>query len=240
MDGWDTTTRTSRKYPNPGYLGISSHVAIFDHLPDGVNNESIEDSPSRGVHSHGRSDSSADDVDVYFGSQLLEKIYRAVPILAWIDLVEAWLATGVNMAMAGPFVESCTLAVKETFDKFGTDASRATVSSRVLSINSSQTPSVTRSLTLEEFCDSTCRSRVRWEAIGLFFTAVGRATNDMTSFQPLYTTKQKRQNIQRLAMRFADDCLNLSLSLDAMNDLLLIFQFENFVNHTHVDGDQSR
>lgn len=233
------TPGTSRKYPNPGYLGTSSHTAIFHHLPTEAYDDTIESTNGATLHSNSQFNLSMDEIDVSFGAQLLDKIDRCVPIQLHVTLVEAWLAMGVNMMLAGPFTKSCIQAVKEVFENFSSNANEAVSRSKSLSINSCQQLATSQLRTFEEACAAFCFPNIRWETIGLFFTAVSRATIDLTEFQPLYDTKQKRQNTQRLAMRFADDCLNVALSLDNMNDLLLILQHENFVNHSHVDGDQS-
>jgi hypothetical protein len=41
-------------------------------------------------------------------------------------------------------------------------------------------------------------------------------------------------------MSFSDRCLELSISLDCLNDLQLVLQYENFISHSNVDGDESK
>ncbi|RBR20112.1 uncharacterized protein FIESC28_05391 [Fusarium coffeatum] len=54
-----------------------------------------------------------------------------------------------------------------------------------------------------------------------------------------FPTEAQRRHIRRLTMHFADRCLDICLSLDCLNDLQLILQYENFILHSLVDGDQS-
>lgn len=95
------------------------------------------------------------------------------------------------------------------------------------------------SLSLEDFCNSFCEARVRWETLGIFFTVVSRATIDITHFEDLFISQQQRQKIRMLGTHFSDCCLNLALSLDCLNDLQLFLQYETFINHSIVNGDQS-
>jgi hypothetical protein len=94
--------------------------------------------------------------------------------------------------------------------------------------------------TIETFCGLFCRTSARWETLGIFFTAVSRATIDVAQFDGLYNSEQERRALRRLAMRFSDSCLDIALSLDCLNDLQLILQYENFILHSLVDGDQSK
>ncbi|KAF4900256.1 hypothetical protein CGCF415_v010169 [Colletotrichum fructicola] len=40
-------------------------------------------------------------------------------------------------------------------------------------------------------------------------------------------------------MHFADSCVDICLSLDCLNDLHLVLQYENYIIHSLIDGDQS-
>ncbi|KAF4969339.1 hypothetical protein FSARC_3414 [Fusarium sarcochroum] len=47
------------------------------------------------------------------------------------------------------------------------------------------------------------------------------------------------RGLSRLAMQFSDAFLEIAVSLDCLNDLQLLLQYENFILHSMVDGDQS-
>ncbi|KAL3417430.1 hypothetical protein PVAG01_11430 [Phlyctema vagabunda] len=40
-------------------------------------------------------------------------------------------------------------------------------------------------------------------------------------------------------MRYSDSCIEIAISLDCLNDLQLFLQYENFILHSFVEGDQS-
>jgi hypothetical protein len=68
---------------------------------------------------------------------------------------------------------------------------------------------------------------------------VSRATIDIPFFPLLYNTEEQQYTLKRLATKLSDFSLEISLSLDCLNDLQLMVQYENFIVHSYVDGDQS-
>jgi len=80
----------------------------------------------------------------------------------------------------------------------------------------------------------------RWETLGLFFSAVSRATVDINSFNGLFVNEQQRISVQRFTMRCSGNCIDIATSLDCLNDLQLVLQYETTTVHSFVDGDQSK
>lgn len=230
---------SSRRYPNPGYLGSSSHATIYDHLQPSESLEINTSSPEQTERCHGRSDPVAPDADISHGAILFEQITGALHMSSCMKLIAAWIAKGVNLALAGPFTKQCTQSIESLVDSIISGPDIAAEVSRTLFINSYSPLKVEATDTVEDFCNRFCRTNARWETLGLFLTAISRATIDFASFEPLYSTDYERHNFQKLAMHYADRCLDISLSLDCLNDLQLLLQYENFINHSFVDGDQS-
>lgn len=216
-------------YPNPGYLGQSSHVAIFRHIAQDADGDVPE----------------ANTVDPFLiddlglvepGSRLLSKLTKLGSLDAMADLVHFWTVKGVNLALAGPFVEKIIQSIKQISDLPGEEATHVALSQRLLrhsakKLDLNGPPSInTYTATIGE---------MRWETLGLFLCAVCRATIDVPFFSAMYKSDADRIRIQKLAMRLSDSALEICLSLDCLNDLQLVFQYENFVVHSHVDGDQS-
>lgn len=75
--------------------------------------------------------------------------------------------------------------------------------------------------------------------LGYFFSAVTRATIDIPFFPSLYTIEKEQYSLRRLTTKLSDCALEICLSLDCLNDLQLFFQYENFIVHSYMDGDQS-
>ena len=153
------------------------------------------------------------------------------------DLVMFWLAKGANLALAEPFVNQCTQSVSQLFTYH--DENWHLVYARRLLQNSAQQLHFTDSSDLPSFSAQFLDHNSRWETLGIFFAAVTRATIDITFFPSLYTTEQSQYTLRRLCTKLCDFALEISLSLDCLNDLQLIMQYENFIVHSYVDGDQS-
>lgn len=219
-------------YPNPGYLGLSSHAAIFKHITqDGE---------------HGAGNHAADVVlpqlagDNHLllqGADILRQIVDSYALTAMKELVQFWLAKGVNLALAEPFVQQCAESVSNLFTS--TDQKWHLVYARRLLQNSALPLKFTVASDISSFSAQFLSQRSRWETLAIFFTAVSRATIDIPFFPSLYTTEEEQYALRRLSTKLSDFALEISLSLDCLNDLQLIIQYENFIVHSYVDGDQS-
>lgn len=221
-------------YPNPGYLGSSSHAAIFKHI-------TTDGDPNTAAHT-GASESPppqwiGDNYLLLQGADVLRHLLNAYPLSATKELVMFWLSKGANLALAEPFVAQCAESVSKLFAS--NDENWHLVYARRLLHNSAQTLQFNQSMDLSEFSMQFMEQNCRWETIGIFFAAVSRATIDIPFFPSLYTTEEDQYNLRRLATKLCDFALEISLSLDCLNDLQLIIQYENFIVHSYVDGDES-
>jgi hypothetical protein len=66
------------------------------------------------------------------------------------------------------------------------------------------------------------------------------SSNRYIIFPQLFKTEKDQFILRRLSTKLSDLALDITLSLDCLNDLQLVLQYENFIVHTHVDGDQSK
>lgn len=216
-----------RTYPNPGYLGPSSHTTFFNQLPSDTPSviEPLADL--------------VDDESISLGAQLVEQMHRSFSIPSCLQLVRTWIARGVNLALAGIFTERCAVAAQTIFDEIIHGSSNVEDASKSLFAASCRPLHVDINATVLDFGAHFSQHEPRWETLGLFFTAISRATVDMSWFEPLYGSEQQRRSLRKLAMRLSDRCLDIALSLDCLNDLQLMLQYENYICHTFVDGDQS-
>jgi hypothetical protein len=154
------------------------------------------------------------------------------------DLIMFWLAKGANLALAEPFVNQCAQSVSQLFTYH--DDNWHLVYARRLLQNSAQPLHFNDTSDLAGFSAQFLDHNSRWETLGIFFAAVSRATIDIAFFPSLYTTEQDQYTLRRLCTKLCDFALEISLSLDCLNDLQLIMQYENFIVHSYVDGDQSK
>ena len=231
---------TESTYPNPGFLGASSHASIFNHF------ESIEKPQAyfNGTNSHTRSASDTppekiDDKSLQDGQALIQQIQTDLHMPHAIDLVNFWLTRGTNLALAEPFIPECV----KTMKALSSDSADAHfVAGLTLSLykNSSTPIRYEGYNSLTSFASQFLHDNIRWETVGLFFTSLSRAITDVPNFSPIYDSQAQRKRLMAFAVTVGDRCLEICLSLDSMNDLQLILQFENFILHTLVDGDQSQ
>lgn len=221
-------------YPNPGYLGSSSHAAIFKHITADADH-------GAGSHTAGPEATSSqwigDNHLILQGAEVLRHLLTTYSLSAMKELVTFWLAKGTNLALAEPFVAQCAESVSQLFASH--DEDWQLVYARRLLQNSAQPLHFNASSDLPAFSAQFLNHQSRWETLGIFFATVSRATIDIPFFPLLYTTEEEQYTLKRLSTKLSDFALEISLSLDCLNDLQLILQYENFIIHSYVDGDQS-
>lgn len=227
---------TSRNYPNAGYLGPSSHNAIFASFDEGGEAGYRIRGPSEALQY--QAGICVDDNHVQHGARLIQQIHDTLQIELCQRLVQARMRQGVTLALAGTFIEDCVHTAGDVLNRTSSGESEMLVSRRLFA-SSCRSLELDENATVEDFQAKFCGEHARWETLGLFFTAVGKATTDVVSFESLYSTEKQRCDLRRFAMQFSDCCLEIALSLDCLNDLQLILQYENFILHASVNGDQS-
>lgn len=182
---------------------------------------------------------------------------RAVHALTRLDrmdiskitpLVDSWLAKGVNLPLAGPFVAHCPESVEQWRELLTSDPAEAddsgvgsmsSVYVRALLANTYKPIVMGRDMGTREFMSQMLGKNLRWETLGIFFAAASRAAYDTPQFAPLYSTNEQRHRLIKDLTYIGDCCLETCLGLDCLNDLQLVLQYENFIVHSQVDGDQS-
>ena len=225
------------RYPNPGYLGSSSHTTFFGQLPLPITNTgSVFDGQSeRGT----LPDTVVNEAQVAHGAELIEQLHRFVHVPVCASLVKRWLATGANLPLAGDLVETCSSSAETILAAEDGQPRDSHQTSKGLFSHSYRPLQASSDTTSDEFCAQFSNENSRWETLGLFLVAVARAALVRRDLEPPWDMDQYRRSVAKLAMHYADRCLEMALSLDCLNDLQLVLQFENFVLHSHVDGDHS-
>ncbi|KAJ5496528.1 hypothetical protein N7463_008515 [Penicillium fimorum] len=237
-----------RHYPNPGYLGMSSHSTIFNQVfssttPHGVAAQQ-DVQPSAPPISPALNDSIQDLTILEKGLFALNRLDQLeIPKLAC--LVQSWLERGVNLPLAGLFVPQCLTAVANWSNlpkpPWNSEDYRIDTRHRfrVLLENTRKVIAIRQDSTFELFLGQTLGENLRLEALGIFLTAAARATLDTCYFPPLFSADRQRRELIKDISLIGDWCLETCLALDCLNDLQLVLQYENFILHSQVDGDQS-
>ena len=231
-------TPTVRPYPNPGFQGSLSSAAIFSHISprhqEGATTQTqAENVPTTGTSAMALLDN--DDIASRQNTTMLKLLLDEFPLKALKDLVSFWLAKGISLSQAEPLLEACIESMDDALN-FG----QPTNSCMDELTRNSQIPlSYNRETTLNSYLSQFSNGSARLETLGIFLSAVVRATTDIPFFPPLYKTDDEKFRLRKLGTRLSDHVLEVCLSLDCLNDLQLAFQYENFIVHTFVDGDQS-
>lgn len=181
-----------------------------------------------------------DGTSISRGAELILELHRVSTILPFTLLFKKWVDTGTNLALAGSFTGPCASRVDHMLSQGDGAHATATAISRNLLYHSRRPISFSPETTFDEYCTNFSGQNYRWKTFGLFFTAVCRASIDLAYAEPLYGSEQQRHKMQNLTLSYSDRCLGLCLPLDCMNDLQLVLQYENFISHSQVDGDQSK
>ncbi len=181
------------------------------------------------------SDNPVREANVTRGAGLIKQIEATVSIESCCHLILAWTARGSSLPLAGPFLEHCIATMRQLFPNQGQTVVAAAELSRSLFRNTSRPIDMASSTTLHDFQAQFGQQRCRWETLGFFFTAASRAAIEMSKFE----SAREYRDLQRLGMNLSDLSLDIALSLDCLNDLQLVLQYENWILHSFVDGDQS-
>lgn len=176
------------------------------------------------------------EANVARGAGLIKQIEATVSIESCCNLIQTWTARGSNLPLAGPFLEHCVSTMRALFPNQGQTPVQSTEMSRNLFANTSRPIDMASSTTLYDFQEQFGHQRCRWETLGFFFTGASRAAIEMAKF----ASGQEYRDLQRLGMNLSDLSLDIALSLDCLNDLQLVLQYENWILHSFVDGDQSK
>ncbi|SPO06607.1 uncharacterized protein DNG_09297 [Cephalotrichum gorgonifer] len=244
-----STPRTS--YPNPLYLGASSHVTIFNHLSQDENPLQVSNPPSESAAPPGSEPFLGFEGEMQ-AAKIAEGLRRLLgafpgtfPLNPLRDLIAFWRATGANLALCEPFVD---LIVHDPLDdllslslssRSSGGADQYLAYARSLLHNSSRPLSCQPSLTVREYASQFLGSNTRLETVGLLFCAVIRAASEVHIFPALYLEDARRQELLALAVKLTNVAVEVCLSFDRLNDLQLVFQYENFISHSYVFGVQS-
>lgn len=224
-----TNTSTPHIYPNPGYQGQSSHTTIFDTVKASGGTDEFT-SPECVLH---EAMGELEEAEVVQHTKFLDDLKR-LDFNACAQLVAQWTSRGVNLALASPLVLPCTEATRALFESksgAGLASSLFRSSRERLIADGTQT--------ISSFCTTFCHNDPGWATLGMFLVALSRAVEDTAYFPALYSTRSGQMQLQRTTLRCADQCLDICLSLDCLNDLQLVLQYENFIAHSMIDGDQS-
>jgi hypothetical protein len=192
----------STPYPNIGYMVLSSHTKIFDHISlDQTSSFGTLEAPdivlSAGPHSQ-----LADDRSLRKAACALRQLLSELQLTAMRDLIMFWRAKGANLGLAEPFVDACAENVIHILTTVSQDETWRLSCARLLSRNSTHPLEI--ETTYLEFLACFLGPKFRWEALGIFFLAVSRATIDIPFFPRLCMATHKKCLLRKATKELSD------------------------------------
>lgn len=185
-------------------------------------------------------DMNDDDALLQRAADATRLLLAHAPLQSMKDLVHLWLSSGANLALGGALLGNTIDSIDLALTSMSTNANWHRRYAELLLRNSAQTLHSNSSLTLAEFCAQFTEHNIRWETLGLFALAVIRASYDVPYFAPLYSKDNGIYDLRKRCFRVANCALEIALSLDQLNDLQLVLQYENLIVHSYIAGDQSQ
>ncbi|RAH82460.1 hypothetical protein BO86DRAFT_83332 [Aspergillus japonicus CBS 114.51] len=235
------SARSSRRqrYPNPGYIGSSSHVAIFSHIPPTAADQTVAQQSAGTTSPSTTVDMDDDDVLLQRAADATRLLLAHAPLQSMKDLVKLWLSSGASLALGGAWLVAAIDSIDLALTSISTNANWHRQYAELLLSNSAQSLHSDSFMTFAEFCAQFTEHNIRWETLGLFALAVIRASYDVSYFAPLYSKDNGPYDLRKRCFRVANCALEIALSLDQLNDLQLVLQYENLIVHSYIAGDQS-
>lgn len=232
-------------YPNPGYMGASSHAAIFYHIAE--NNTDLENRSARPNLSASSSVWAPANVEFETNMEAVKAAECMKPLFTSFtpdllnQLLAFWRATRANLTLGEPLIDTCRRALDDipgltSASVHGPDP--YLTYARDLLRNSARPLLIHPQFDLKDFCQQFLDSNTRLETIGLLICAIIRAASEVRMFPPLYVEDSRRRSLISLAAKLANIIVEATLSIDMLNDLQLILQYENFISHSFVFGVQ--
>ncbi|RSL50879.1 hypothetical protein CEP53_008641 [Fusarium sp. AF-6] len=153
--------------------------------------------------------------------------------------VSFWIEKGINLALAEPFVALCArISNYSCLSSFEGPDWHLKLAQKLLA-NSIRPLEYDSSTNFSEYVDQFTGQNTRWETLGIFLCAVLRALIEIPFFPTLYTTEESQRDLKEKLLALIGCSLDVCLSLDCLNDLQHLIQYENAITYTYTSGDQS-
>lgn len=238
-DSTPATSPQSQPYPNPGFLGSSSHSTIFNKVSSFALRSSdshLHDTLQSSSHRHMPKDTAVVERAIDTLRQ-----FSPTEIAHLKSLIFVWLDQGTSLPLAEPLIVPFAEVVVQAANAAPSPAANDWVSEHANSLmENAGRPIILHSNTsVADFFTQLLGEHLRWEVLGIFFTAASRAAIDTPSFPALYTKSGQQWDLIRSLTYIGDCCLEACLAADCLTDLQLVLQYENCIVHSQVDGDQS-
>lgn len=231
--------------PQPGFLGSTSYAAV---LTESQSHIGLEDEPDTGdTRDHElepTASSPSKEALIKEGATLLA-LLTDLPL--YLPFIDQWLEYARGLALIAPFMPECVESIqKDLYDPYVRAKSGQALlhASEMLFMNGAKPMKFDASMTFQRYHTLFSGENLRWEAIGMFFTAVGLSccimlAADNTVDFPRTGTVDKRALAQRM-LEASDASITFCEQTGNLNDVGMWLISENFLLMSLVIGDSSK
>ncbi len=231
--------------PQPGFLGSTSYAAVFTESQTQIGLDADQDN---GELQHTHSDPTASSL----GKDALIKQGAAVLALLsdfplYGPFIDQWLDYARGLALIAPFMPECMASIKrDLYDPFvKAQSGRALLhASEMLFTNGAKPMKMDPGMTFRQYHTLFTGENLRWEALGMLFTAVGLSclimlAADTTVDSPQTGTFDKRTLAHRM-LEASDASIAFCEQTGHLNDPGMWLIYENFLLMSLAIGDSSK
>ena len=233
----DQSERPSFSSPGLGFLGPTSFSAdyIEDKSLKGLNDQPQENlttsnGGNRRVYSPGR------DSQVQKGANCLALLQN---MDTYKTLIDKW-NTSVELSMIAPWIRACQSSVEaDVYHHLANPVGRHIYAAKVFE-NSLRPLATRREHTMDDFAALMTGRNLRWEAIGMYLTAVGLAALTVNDAgQAGRRTQEARYYLAKQMLEASDVCISFCEELGQLTDPGLWLTVENTHLCSVLEGDAS-
>ena len=242
MDSYKESTSTTPLSPGPQlpFLGPTSYSAVFseDRTLNGADSpfrdEWIENEPAE--HPRFR------EGRVEEGAKMLASL-KDFPLFE--SMIQKWQDDVHGATIFCPWIMTCVASVRAEFyeplmqqPNEQQDPVLIGLSSKLF-YNSLQPLKVDGSWTLDQYTMSFNGSNIRWETVGMFFTAVGLAAMKRASHLLARAGNMVAEVLARRMIDFGESCLAFCEEAGHLNDAEIWISYELALLTSVIEGDAS-
>lgn len=215
-----------------GFLGESSASAVVAELID-----SMGETQTESVRAH--AGDNITEAMVHKGAMIL---YHLQGIELRLEEFQAWLRVGDGYLL---FRQAYQVFITELWRYLRTnlqdipEGQRLQHYSRLVWRNTLKPMHATADTTIQEWAHQATGPNLRWETVGLLFSAVGLWASGAVCTETLYTHPAGRMAMAKAMLKLVDECIDLSRECGSCSDLFVVLLYERSPLVEWVRGDVS-
>jgi chromatin structure-remodeling complex subunit RSC3/30 len=217
----------------PGFLGSTAYNAVLEESEE---NALVADHTI------------SSPLPTPFVSQRLREAFSVLAMLNDFPnlerLIHRWVTDAQMMSILGPFATSFGVSIRETLFRPAvhqkTDKQKVEVVQSLFQ-NTARKLAVGRSTRFHDYTQMFIGSSMRWECLGLFFTACGLCCNHLTvdarEYEFVGHREEDKQGLMSRLLDASNTCLTFCEDSGPLSDMAIWLALENCIYASQVLGD---